>query len=205
MEKSLTLPELKENKYLILYRYDSQGRALQVVRRKEFTRLTLDEISEIHLPLSLKSNQDLSIDSNTQIGSFTRIFNEHPVQKKSLIGSMPHFPNSLKVNEACLTEKKKPAERKKRINEMHLFSPIDSPRPMRGMYSLTSMKNIINIASQETFPDAKRVKKSIEGIKKLINDKITQESSMKFDNLKRMPPRKRFKIWNSPKFTFRLI
>ena len=43
-------PTMNENSHMIIYRYNGQGKANPVVRRKSFERLSLEELNNMHLP-----------------------------------------------------------------------------------------------------------------------------------------------------------
>jgi hypothetical protein len=191
--------------HMIIYRYNWNGQVNPVVRRKEFSRLSLEELSNIHLPVpSYQLFEDFP-ETCTEQNHFRKNSNEYLLMPKaSLINTENFIPFSFSKrkikypkNEVEIEKKKKPF--------VHTFSNANSPQPILTMYNPCFAKKMIKNISQHTIPNQKKLGKSINNLQKLVAYQEKCSSSLKTQDLRRLPARKRFKIWDSFKYDFRMI
>ena len=201
------LSVLAEKGHMIIYRYNSKNQANPVVRRREFSILTLDQLASIYLPVP--PSQLLSsphIPAEQQTGP-KKGMNEYLMAfRNPLLKAVDNLPSSIFLRNLTLGKQKKERKiRKKNSDKVHIFSNAISPQPIFTMYNTMPAKNAIRIASQPGLSRNQKFGKSIENLQKLVLYQDSYRSSLQSQELRRLPPRKRFKIWNTPKYDFRLI
>lgn len=207
----------KKGTFLIIYRYNWQGKANPVVRRKSFNRINLEDLKNIHLPLPPQYEEYQSTPEAQHLG-FRKIISEHlNIFKKPVLKAVKNFPFSSQRTikpEPKLALKPEVKIEKKRHSQnfnIHLFSLANSPQPIVTLYNTLPAKKVVRMASQECLFRSPKLfnlsksSKSIENLQKLVSYQENCTSQLRKDNLKRLPPRKRFKIWETPKYDFRMI
>ncbi|OMJ70496.1 hypothetical protein SteCoe_31515 [Stentor coeruleus] len=207
----------KKGTFLIIYRYNWRGKANPVVRRKSFNRINLEDLKNIHLPLP-PQYEDYQTTPELQHSGFRKIISEHlNIFKKPVLKAVKNFPFNTErtiIPEPKPTPKQELKHEKKRHSQnlnIHLFSLANSPQPIVTLYNTLPAKKVVRMASQGSlFRSSKlfnlsKSSKSIENLQKLVSYQENCSNQFGKDDLKRLPPRKRFKIWETPKYDFRMI
>ena len=200
-------PTLHDKNYMIIYRYNSKNQADPVVRRRQFSILTLDEILSIHLPVPPSQLQLIPQILPEPQASTKRIQNEYLLGfRNPLISAVTHLPkSSFSIRSKIPKPKPEKKSSSKNKDVIHTFTSIISPQPISTLYNAMPAKRVIRIASQPALSRAQKFGKSVTSLQKLIVYQDTYRASLKSQELRRLPPRKRLKIWDTLKYDFRMI
>lgn len=191
---------LKKDDYMIVYRYNYFGKAGPVVRRREFSVISLEDLGKIRLP---EPPSRLDIDMEPAKASKKLNSEFFMGFTKPVLDTVKTLYYTERPQRSIL--KAKPEAKPKKNLQIRLFSSAVSPQPISTIYNQIPAKQIIKAASQSDLPVLPKFGKSIQSIQNLVAYQDSYNSSLKNKKLLRLPPRKRFKIWDSPKYNFRMI